>query len=64
MICSRCKATEFRLSSLRLRDLPRLLLLHYPVRCRFCHRRAHAGILLALMLLQLRRHHLGTGEQA
>jgi hypothetical protein len=38
-----------------MKDLERLLLLQYPVRCRQCHRRLYAGLALALMLLQAGR---------
>jgi hypothetical protein len=62
MVCSRCRGTEFRLSSLRFRDLWHLALLQYPVRCRSCHHRTRAGFLLALLLLQLRRYHFGSGK--
>jgi hypothetical protein len=43
------------LSRFRLKDFERLLLLQYPVRCRHCHRRVYAGLLLALVLLQASR---------
>jgi hypothetical protein len=38
-----------------MKDLERLLLLQYPVRCRHCHRRVYAGLPLALMLMQASR---------
>ena len=38
-----------------MKDVERLLLLQYPVRCRQCHRRAYAGLTLALVLLQSSR---------
>jgi hypothetical protein len=38
-----------------MKDVERLLLLQYPVRCRHCHRRVYAGLPLALMLLQTSR---------
>jgi hypothetical protein len=43
------------LSRFRLRDIERLLLLQYPVRCRHCQRRTYAGLTLALVLLQASR---------
>lgn len=43
------------MSRFRVRDIERLLLLQYPVRCRNCHRRAYAGLPLALVLLQAGR---------
>jgi hypothetical protein len=64
MVCSRCHATEFRLSSLRFRDVEHLAVLQYPIRCRYCHRRAYGSFLLALILYQLRRHHFGNKESA
>jgi hypothetical protein len=62
MVCPSCKATEFRLSSLRFRDLEHLAVLQYPVRCRSCHHRTYGSLLLALVLFQLRRHHFGHKE--
>ena len=64
MVCPRCKATEFRLSGLRFRDLEHLAVLRYPVRCRYCHQRTYGSLLLALVLFQLRRHHFGHKETA
>jgi hypothetical protein len=64
MVCSRCHATEFRLSSLRFRDVEHLAVLQYPVRCRYCHHRRYGSFLLALILYQLRRHHFGNKEAA
>lgn len=63
MTCPRCKGTEFRLSSIRWGDVGQLLLLHHPVRCRNCHHRMYGGLLLSLVLLQLRRVHLGSKPQ-
>jgi hypothetical protein len=64
MVCARCKATEFRLSSFRFRDLEHLAVLQYPVRCRSCHCRRYGSLLLALVLLQLRRHRFAVKEIA
>jgi len=64
MVCQKCQGTEFRLSSLRFRDLQHLAALQYPVRCRQCHRRTYGSWLLALFLLQLRRHHFSQKEEA
>jgi hypothetical protein len=64
MVCVRCKATEFRLSSLRLKDLEHLAVLQYPMRCRSCHHRTYGSLLLALVLFQIRRHHFGNKEAA
>lgn len=62
MMCGRCKGTEFRLSRVKWRDVPRLAALEYPMRCRACHHRMYGGWELALMLKQLRRFHLGAKE--
>jgi hypothetical protein len=64
MVCVRCKATEFRLSSLRFKDLEHLAVLQYPMRCRSCHHRTYGSLLLALVLFQIRRHHFGNKEAA
>jgi hypothetical protein len=53
--CPECSSSSFRLSRFRTKDLERLLLLQYPVRCRHCHRRVYAGLPLALVLLQASR---------
>jgi hypothetical protein len=55
VICPECSSSSFRLSRFRTKDLERLLLLQYPVRCRHCHRRVYAGLPLALVLLQASR---------
>jgi hypothetical protein len=55
VICSECSSSSFRLSRFRLKDVERLLLLQYPVRCRHCHHRVYAGIPLALVLKQASR---------
>jgi hypothetical protein len=62
MMCGRCEGTEFRLSGMKWRDVPRLLTLRYPMRCRACHHRMYGGRELALMLKQLRRCHPGAKE--
>ncbi len=48
MICPHCGSAKFRASKLRVLDLPRLLILRYPVRCRICYKRKFVGILLAM----------------
>jgi hypothetical protein len=53
--CPECSSSSFRLSRFRVKDIERLLLLQYPVRCRNCHRRVYAGLPLALVLLQASR---------
>ena len=55
MTCSECSSSSFRLSRFRMKDVERLLLLQYPVRCRNCLRRAYAGLPLALVLKQASR---------
>jgi hypothetical protein len=61
--CSECSSSSFRLSRFRLKDLERLLLLQYPVRCRKCHRRVYAGLPLALVLKQASRIRRERREQ-
>jgi hypothetical protein len=55
MTCAECSSSSFRLSRFRMKDVERLLLLQYPVRCRHCHRRAYAELPLAFVLLQADR---------
>jgi hypothetical protein len=50
MVCLSCRSSDFRNSKLRRADLPCLLKLEYPVRCRICQARAFAGFLTALRL--------------
>jgi len=50
MQCSHCSSTEFRLSRLQSRDIPQLLALRYPVRCRDCHERLYASVFFAMSL--------------
>ena len=42
--CIECSSTRLRPSRLRLKDLERLLLLQYPIRCRRCRRRDYVGL--------------------
>jgi hypothetical protein len=53
--CSECSSSSFRLSRFRAKDVERLLLLQYPVRCRNCHHRTYAGLALAMVLKQASR---------
>jgi hypothetical protein len=53
--CPECCSSNFRLSRFRFKDVERLLLLQYPVRCRQCHRRGYAGFALAMVLFQASR---------
>ncbi len=55
MTCPDCSSSSFRLSRFRAKDIERLLLLQYPVRCRQCKRRQYAGLPLALVLMQASR---------
>jgi hypothetical protein len=45
-----------------MKDVERLLLLQYPVRCRQCHRRTYAGLGLAMVLKQASRIRRGRRE--
>ena len=55
MVCLTCGGSEFRLSRFRFKDLERLAVLQYPVRCRECQERTYGSLLLALYLRQARR---------
>lgn len=55
MLCSICRFSNFRLSHFRSSDWKNLILLQYPVRCRDCHERQYASLLLALQLWQAQR---------
>jgi hypothetical protein len=48
--CLWCESPNVRNSRLRLADLPRLLLLQWPVRCRSCEERYHVNFLAAWRL--------------
>jgi hypothetical protein len=48
MRCIICGSTTFRLSRLRVSDLPRMAIFQYPVRCRNCSKRAFISFPLAL----------------
>lgn len=54
--CKSCGQSEFRASRFRMKDVFRLLALHYPVRCRVCKRRQYISIFLALRLPQAKHH--------
>ena len=47
LACPACGAATFRRSRLRLHDLPHLVRLRYPVRCKRCNQRAYAHLLTA-----------------
>ena len=42
--CIECSSSKLRPSRLRSKDLERLLLFQYPIRCRRCHRRDYVGL--------------------
>lgn len=46
--CVHCRATSLLLSQLRIGDLPRVLLLHYPIRCHDCSSRFYLTFVQAL----------------
>jgi hypothetical protein len=48
---------------LRWKDLERLALFQYPVRCRHCHHRTYAGFPLALILVQAGRARRAQREE-
>jgi len=43
--CRLCSSSDLRLSRFRFKDLPHLLILSYPVRCRVCRDRDYLFIL-------------------
>jgi len=47
MICTQCGSQKLRCSRLRPGDLDRLLILHFPVRCRLCGNRDFVAPLAA-----------------
>jgi hypothetical protein len=47
MICWYCGKDRFRRSHFQLKDILWLLVLRYPVRCSFCHKRAYTNIFRA-----------------
>lgn len=55
MVCPTCYKSDFRLSRFRSTDLPALFTLRYPVRCRACSHRMHAGPMAAFQLWQERK---------
>jgi hypothetical protein len=44
MNCGACGSTRFRVSRFRVLDVPRLLILKYPVRCLSCQERTYASV--------------------
>ncbi len=57
MNCIYCGSSKIRTSRFRLKDLVRLLLFQFPVRCRACNERDYAGFLLVLNLRQAEKVH-------
>jgi hypothetical protein len=47
--CPTCFSSDFRLSRIRSRDILRLVLLMYPVRCQECFRRGSVFLPMALL---------------
>jgi hypothetical protein len=47
--CRECSSSRLRLSRVRWKDIERLLLLQYPVRCQRCQRRDYADLRWALL---------------
>jgi hypothetical protein len=62
MNCPSCGTPKFRISRVRLADIPRIALLQYPVRCRLCRERFYVGLWLALHMLQA--HRIRGAEEA
>lgn len=56
MVCPTCFRSGFRLSRLRRTDLPSLITLRFPVRCRACDHRMYAGPIMTMHLWQDRKH--------
>jgi len=52
MNCLWCESSSVRNSRLRLADIPRLLLLRWPVRCRACDERYYVTVFSAWSLHQ------------
>lgn len=59
--CTTCYSAIFRLSRVRVKDLPRLLILMYPVRCIECFRRSYVFLPVALRLKTTRKTHTPQG---
>lgn len=55
LLCPECYSDEFRLSRFRLSDLPLLVVLRYPIRCRKCMTRFHTSLPQALVIMRKRR---------
>jgi hypothetical protein len=55
MLCPDCYTDKFRLSRLRLRDVPLLAAFKYPIRCKNCKTRIHTSLPQAFDVLRKRR---------
>ena len=55
MLCPDCYSDKFRLSRLRLRDVPFLVALKYPLRCKNCQTRIHTSLPQAFEVMRKRR---------
>jgi len=54
MLCPDCYSDKFRLSKLRLRDIPLLATFKYPIRCKNCRMRIHTSLTQALEVMRKR----------
>lgn len=50
MRCYHCRSTNLRLSHIQLFDVPKILRLKIPLRCRSCRERFYVGLNLALRI--------------
>lgn len=50
MRCFHCRSSDLRLSHIHLYDVPKILRLKIPVRCRSCHERFYVSLNLALRI--------------
>jgi hypothetical protein len=56
--CQFCGGSSLRRSRLRATDVPWLLLLHWPVRCRRCSKRQHVFLTEAQRIIAAGTHHI------
>ena len=54
MLCPDCYSDKFRLSRLRLRDIPLLVAFQYPIRCKNCRTRIHTSLTQAIGVIRKR----------
>lgn len=50
--CSICGSRDLRFSRFKLKDIPRLILFRYPMRCWVCRDRDYRSMLQILMILR------------